>query len=445
MLVVHRLKRNLSMVVRASVLIRYVERETMSKEQLFTGPLAGLKVIDLTAVLMGPSTTQMLADLGADVIKVESVEGDAVRKIGPHGDEKMGPLYLGLNRNKRSIVLDLKDPDGREAFLRLIKDADVLTTNVRPKGIERLRLTYEDLVQINPRLVYVSLVGFSQRGRYARSPAFDDLIQAAAALPWVVAANSDGKPRYVPVNIADRTVGYYAFGVVLAALYSRDRTGKGQRVDVPMFETMVPYVLGDHLYGQKFIPSQGEFGYPRILARSRTPFRTKDAWVCCAIYHDHHWKAFLEVIGKSDMWDTDPRLATMTTRTAHSEELSAFVSEQMLQRTAAEWQKALEKADIPVFPMNTPESLLEDPHLQDIQFFSEAEHPVVGTIREMGVPSEWHGTPPSNYRFPPTLGEHSRQILEELGFTGEEIEKMIRRKSTLQAAATQSDEMRTGA
>lgn len=411
----------------------------MSKEQEFTGPLAGLKIIDLTAVLMGPSTTQMLADLGADVIKVEAVDGDAVRKIGPHGDEKMGPLYLGLNRNKRSIVLDLKNPDGREAFMRLVKDADVVTTNVRPKGMERLKLAYEDLAEVNPQIVYVSLVGFSQRGRYARSPAFDDLIQAATSLPWVVAENTDGNPRYIPVNIADRTVGYYAFGVILAALYSRDRTGKGQRVDVPMFETMVPYVLGDHLYGQKFIPSQGGFGYPRILARSRTPFRTKDAWVCCTIYHDHHWKAFLQVIGRPEMWETDPRLATMTTRTAHSEELSAFVSEQMLQRTAAEWQKALESADIPVFPMNTPESLLDDPHLRDIDFFSEAEHPIVGKIREMGVPSEWHGTPPTNYRFPPMLGEHSCQILKEVGYTDEEIENLIRHRSTLQASAHKPD------
>lgn len=406
----------------------------MMEEKHRTGPLAGLKIVDLTAVLMGPSTTQMLADLGADVVKVESLDGDATRKIGPQGDAKMGPIYLSLNRNKRSIALDLKDPKGREAFLRLAADADVVVTNVRPKGMERLRLTYDDVAEVNPRIIYVSLVGFSQRGRYARSPAFDDLIQAAAALPWMVAANTDGNPRYIPVNIADRTVGYYAFGVILAALYSRDRTGKGQRVDVPMFETMVPYVLGDHLYGEKFIPSQGEFGYPRILARARTPFRTKDAWVCCAIYHDHHWEAFLDVIGMPELWHTDPRLATMTTRTAHSEELSEFVREQMLLRTTAEWQRELARADIPVFPMNTPESLLNDPHLRDIGFFSEAEHPAVGTIREMEVPSEWHGTPPSGYRLPPVLGEHSREILLEAGYSDAEIDQMIQRGSTRVAA-----------
>ena len=397
----------------------------MAHQESLTGPLTGLKVLDLTAVLMGPSATQMLADLGADVIKVEAEEGDSTRKIGPSGEGGMGPIFLGLNRNKRSIVLNLREPEGREAFLRLVSTADVLTTNVRPKGMERLRLSYRDVAEVNPRIVYVSMVGFSQRGRYARSPAFDDLIQAATALPWAVASNTADEPHYVPVNIADRSVGLYAFGVLLAALYSRDRTGRGQQVDVPMFETMVPYVLGDHLYGNKFVPSQGDFGYPRLLARSRRPYRTQDAWVCCAIYHDHHWKAFLEVIGMPQLWQTDPRLATMTTRTVHAEELSAFVGEQLAQRTTAQWQEALASADIPVFPMNSFESLLDDPHLKDIGFFSEVEHPQLGTLREMAVPSEWHGTPPSGYRLPPQLGEHSREILREAGYDDAQIDRML--------------------
>lgn len=397
----------------------------MPHDKPLSGPLSGLKIIDLTAVLMGPSATQMLADLGADVIKVETGAGDATRKIGPQGDAGMGPVYLASNRNKRSIVLDLAKPAGREAFLRLVKDADVLTTNVRPDGMKRLRLTYKDVAEVNDRIIYVSMVGFSQRGRYARSPAFDDLIQAATAIPWAVAANTDDEPHYVPVNIADRSVGLYAFGTVLAALYSRSQTGMGQQVDVPMFETMVPYVLGDHLYGQKFVPPQGEFGYPRLLAKARKPYRTKDAWVCCAIYHDHHWKAFLEVVGMGQLWGTDPRLATMTTRTAHSEELNAFVRDQLVLRSTAQWQEALAEADIPVFPMNTFEGLLDDPHLRDIGFFSEVDHPHVGKIREMAVPSEWHGTPPSDYRAPPLLGEQSAEILREVGYTESQIEQML--------------------
>jgi len=391
----------------------------MTNPTSFTGPLAGLKIVDLTAVLMGPSASQMLAELGADVVKVETDDGDATRKIGPMGDEKMGPIYLALNRNKRSIVLNLKHDDGREAFLRLITDADVLTTNFRPKGMERLKLTYEDVIKVNPRIVYVSMVGFSQRGPYARSPAFDDLIQAATALPWTVAANSDGMPRYIPVNIADRSVGLYAFGVILAALYSREKTGKGQQVDVPMFETMT-----------------GDFGYPRLLARSRAPFQTKDAWVCCAIYHDHHWKAFLDVIGMADLWTSDPRLATMTTRTEHSEALNAFVRDELLKKTTAEWQELLKIADIPVFPMNTLESLIDDPHLREIGFFSEKEHPHVGTIRETAVPSEWRGTPPSNYRAAPLLGEHTHEVLSQAGYSDEEIQNMVNKGAATRAQAT---------
>lgn len=398
------------------------------------GPLSGVRIIDLTAVLMGPSATQMLADLGADVIKIESPEGDATRRIGPGSEEQLGPIFLGCNRNKRSVVLDLKQPAGREALLRLVETADVLTCNVRPAGMARLRLTYEDLAKINPRLIYVSMIGFSQRGRYARSPAFDDLIQAAVGVPSALALSIDGTPRYVPLNIADRSMGLYAFGVVTAALYARERTGVGQRVDVPMFETMAQYVLGDHLYGQKFVPARGDFGYPRILARARRPVRTKDGFVSCTIYHDHHWRAFLEVIGHPEWMETDPRLKDMTTRIAHSEALGELVATEIAKRTTAEWRDLLKGADIPVFPVHTFESLVDDPHLADVGFMREEVHPVVGPIREMAVPSEWHGTPPQGYRPPPRLGEHSADVLMEAGLTKEQVAGLIEDGAAFQAA-----------
>ena len=330
-----------------------------------TGALAGVKVVDITAVFMGPSATQMLGDLGADVIKVEPPGGDSTRAIGPCGNDRMGPLFLGLNRNKRSIVLDLKSPEGRQALLRLVEDADVLAYNVRPQAMQRLGLDYETLAAINPRLVYVGMFGFSQRGRYAPQAAFDDLIQAATGLPQAVAMGTGDIPRYLPLTIADRSVGLYAFGVICAALYAQARTGKGQRVDVPMFETMVPYVMGDHLYGETFVPPKGGFGYPRLLSPERRPYRTRDGHVCCLIYHDHHWRAFLKVIGKPELYDSDPRFADITTRTAHITDLYTMVSDEMARRTTAEWQDLLKEADIPVFPMHTFESLLEDPHLHD--------------------------------------------------------------------------------
>ncbi|AOZ08956.1 CaiB/BaiF CoA transferase family protein [Cupriavidus malaysiensis] len=396
-----------------------------ARQEENAGPLAGVKVVDITSVFMGPSATQMLADLGADVIKVEPPGGDSTRAIGPCGDRKLGPLFLGLNRNKRSIVLDLKAPAGREALLRLATEADVLAYNVRPQAMERLGLGYDTLAQLNPRLVYVGMFGFSQRGRYAPQAAFDDLIQAATGLPQAVAAGTGGLPRYLPITIADRSVGLYAFGVISAALYAQARTGKGQRVDVPMFETMVPYVMGDHLYGETFVPPQGGFGYPRLLSPERRPYRTLDGHVCCLIYHDHHWRTFLKVIGRPELYDSDPRFASITTRTAHITELYALVSDEMAKRTTEEWRTLLEDADIPVFPMHTFESLLDDPHLDDIGFFRETEHPAVGRIREMAVPSEWHGTPPLRRRHAPSLGEHSREILREAGYDDAAIDALV--------------------
>lgn len=400
------------------------DERDMKKDQT-TGPLAGVKVVDITSVFMGPSATQMLADLGADVIKVEAPGGDSTRGIGPCGDEKLGPLFLGLNRNKRSIVLDLKAPEGREALLSLVRDADVLAYNVRPQAMQRLGLDYESLSAINPRLVYVGMFGFSQRGRYAPQAAFDDLIQAATGLPLAVSLGSGDSPRYLPITIADRSVGLYAFGVICAALYARMSTGKGQRVDVPMFETMVPYVMGDHLYGETFVPPKGGFGYPRLLSPERRPYQTKDGHVCCLIYHDHHWRAFLEVIGKPEVYDTDPRYANINTRTANITELYAMVSDEMAKRTTEEWRTLLKDADVPVFPMHTFESLLDDPHLQDIGFFSESDHPAVGRIREMAVPSEWHGTPPTSRRHAPSLGEHSREVLREAGYDDDAIDTLF--------------------
>ncbi len=389
------------------------------------GPLTGVRVIDITTIFMGPSATQMLGDLGADVVKVESPEGDVIRAIGPQGQRKMGPLFLAMNRNKRSIALDLKTPDGHAALIDLVRAADVLTYNVRPQAMARLALDYDTLAPINPRLIYAGMFGFSQRGRYAASAAFDDLIQAACALPQAMALASGDIPRYLPITIADRSVGLYAFGVIAAALYGRERSGRGQRVDIPMFETMVPQVLGDHLYGQTFVPPQGDFGYPRLLSPQRRPYRTRDGHVCCLIYTDLQWRAFLTAIGQGDRFDSDPRLANIRERTHNIDALYALVSQEIGRRSTAELQALLQDTDIPVFPMHTFDTLLQDAHLDDIGFFSTIEHPELGTIRQMAVPSEWSGTPPGEVTPAPRLGQHSREILREAGYDEARIDALV--------------------
>jgi crotonobetainyl-CoA:carnitine CoA-transferase CaiB-like acyl-CoA transferase len=389
------------------------------------GPLSGVRVIDMTAVFMGPSATQMLADLGADVIKVEAPGGDVIRGIGPQGAQGLGPLFLGLNRNKRSVVLDVKQPEGRQALLDLLADADVLTYNVRPPAMRRLGLDFETLAALYPRLIYVGMFGFSERGRYAGNAAFDDLIQAACALPQAVALGSGDIPRYVPFTLADRLVGQHAFGVICAALYAREKTGVGQRVDVPMFETLLPQVLGDHLYGQTFVPAQAGFGYPRLLSPERRPYATRDGFVCCLIYTDVQWRQFLTAIGQPQAFDTDPRLADIGTRTRHITELYQWVSDEIAQRSTAQLQALLDGTDIPVFPMHTFESVLDDPHLKDIGFFNELHHPQAGTVRNTAVPSEWSGTPPGPATPAPRAGEHSRSVLREAGFDDARIDALL--------------------
>ncbi len=401
------------------------------------GPLAGLRVVDITTIFMGPAATQMLGDLGADVIKVEAPGGDVVRGIGPQGAQGLGPLFLAMNRNKRSVGLDLKHPDGRAALLDLARDADVLTYNVRPQAMARLGLDYETLAAINPRLIVVGMFGFSQRGRYAPKAAFDDLIQAGAGFSDVMARATGAAPRYLPVTLADRTVGLYAFGVICAALYAREQTGRGQRIDVPMFETMVPQLLGDHLYGQTFVPAQGGFGYPRLLSPERRPYATRDGHVCCLIYTDAQWRAFLTAIGQPDLFDTDPRLANLATRTRHIDALYGMVAQEMASRTTAEWQ-ALLGDDIPVFPMHTLESLLHDEHLADIGFFSESEHPHVGRIRQMAVPSEWSATPPPEPTPAPRAGEHSRAVLREIGYDDARIDALMQAGAAFESTAIES-------
>jgi len=383
------------------------------------GPLAGVRIIDLTSVMMGPYATMLLGDYGADVIKVESPEGDVMRHAAPMKHPRMGAMYLQGNRNKRSIVLDLKKPGGRDALLRLAARADVFVHNVRPAAMARLKLGADDLLAVNPRLVYASLHGFGEKGPYAGRPAYDDLIQGLTALP-ALTGKITGEPRYSPATMADRIVGLNATHAILAALFHRERTGEGQAIEIPMFETMAQFVLGDHMGGRSFVPPIGPPGYSRLLSPDRRPYRTSDGYICALVYSDKQWNAFFGAIGLAEK-DRDPRLNSISARTQNYDFVYNWFSEVMATRTSAEWLKFFEQADIPHAPLHDLDSLIDDPHLNAVGLFQTIAHPTEGTLRVAGPAATWSKTPPSIRHHPPRVGEHGREILREAGLADDEI------------------------
>src|SRR6201996_7867432 len=389
------------------------------------GPLAGIKVIDMTTVLMGPYATQTLGDYGADVIKVEPPDGDVTRLIGPSRHPGMGPVYLNTNRSKRSICLDLKKPEGREAVLRLIKSADVLIYNVRPQAMARLNLGYDVVSAVNPRLIYAGVFGFGQDGPYAAKPAYDDLIQGGAGLAHLMAVGGDDTPRYVPNALVDRIVGLTAVGAILAALVARERSGQGQRVDIPMLETMSSFVMGDHMGGLTYEPPLDKGGYARHLSPDRRPYKTADGYVCVIVYNDKQWTSFFEATGRDDL-RANPKFATFAARAQNIDLVYAELARMLLERTTAEWTDLLNKADIPTLPMHSLESILSDPHLRAVDFFPVVEHPTEGAIRSMRASATFSDTPVETARLAPRLSEHAEEVLREAGFSAEQIAALIR-------------------
>jgi crotonobetainyl-CoA:carnitine CoA-transferase CaiB-like acyl-CoA transferase len=387
------------------------------------GPLSGVRVLDLTTVVMGPFATQLLAELGADVIKVEPHDGDNMRHPAPMRNPGMGYIFLNLNRGKRGIVLDLKKPQGHEALMRLIPRTDVLVYNVRPQAMARLGLSYEDLRKVNPKIIYVGAYGYSQRGPYAAKAAYDDLIQGISGIPSLVKKSGAAAPSYAPVNLADRVTGLHAVYAVTAALFHRERTGQGQSVEVPMFESLAHFVLGDHSAGLTFDPPGGEAGYARLLARK--PYQTSDGYLCILVYNDKQWKSFADSIGQPELMQ-DPRFATQANRARHISEIYAWLAGVIRRRSTAEWMALMEKADIPVAPVNDVSDLVADPHLAVTGFFSMEEHPSEGRLRTMRTPTDWSDSPPGPQRHAPRLGEHSAEVLKEAGYSDEEIARMVR-------------------
>ena len=396
------------------------------------GPLAGIKVIDLTTVVLGPLATQILGDLGAEVIKIESPDGDIMRYAGPARHREMGHVFLNLNRNKRSLVLDLKQPEAVPVLLALAAQADVFMHNMRPQAMTRLGFAWERLREANPRLVYCSAHGYGQDGPLADRPAFDDIIQGGSGLVALEMATA-GDARFVPTLIGDKTVGLTMVYAVMAALLQRSRTGLGQAVEVPMLETMSAFVMAEHMGGLTFEPPLGPPGYARMLAPDRRPHRTADGHVCILPYTDRHWRDFFRIAGRPALAE-DPRLADAETRSRYVAELYALVAQCVSDRPSDFWLAALEAADIPCGPVNTLADLPADAQLAAVDFFPLAEHPSEGLIRMVRPPVRF-GDADCALRHPaPRLGEHSRAILREAGYDEREIDDLLARRIAIEAA-----------
>jgi len=388
------------------------------------GPLAGVKVLDLTSVFMGPLATMAMADIGADIIKVESLEGDMMRYIGPNKHRDMSALYLGLNSNKRSIALDLKHPEGRAALLKLVAGADVLLYNIRPASMARLDLGYEVVRAANPKIIYCGCYGFGEEGPYAGKPAYDDLIQGASGVGWLT-EQMMGRPGYSAFALADHLTGMSVVYCVIAALYHREKTGEGQSIEVPMFESMTRAIMSHHLWGRQFEPPLSGPGYPRQLAPNRRPYKTKDGYLCTVIITDQHWSRFFNMAGCPEHI-ADPRFKDTASRANNVKVLYQLLEEILATRTLGEWMPLFEKSDIPALPMQSPEDLLVDPHLKAVGLFETIDHPTEGNLITMHEPTRWSGSVPDRERrHAPNLGEHTAEVLREAGIPQGEIDALL--------------------
>jgi crotonobetainyl-CoA:carnitine CoA-transferase CaiB-like acyl-CoA transferase len=375
-----------------------------------TGPLAGLRVIDLTAMVMGPYCTQIMADMGADVIKVEPPEGDTTRYISVGPAPGMSGVFVNVNRGKRSVVLDLRSDAGKIALRALIEHADVFIHSMRSKAIARLGFNYADVAAINPAIVYTSCYGYSRRGPDGDLPAYDDTIQAECGLP-AVQQMMTGEATYVGSIIADKVTGLTTLYATMMALFHRERTGEGQEVEVGMFETMASFMLVEHANGALFSPPLGPAHYPRAVAPNRRPYRTSDGYISALIYNDKQWALFVEAVRPP--WASD-ELATVPQRARRIDEVYRVLAETFKERSTQDWLELFRKLGIPAAPIRTPDELFENAHLNAIGFFETVDSPF-GPLRFPGVPT-WFSRTRGRVSGPaPGLGESTEEVLSELG------------------------------
>ena len=384
-------------------------------------PLAGVRVLDLSSVVFGPLASQVLADYGAEVIKIEPPGGDSTRHTGPAAEPGMAAVFLGCNRNKKSVVLDLKQGAAQKALHALLATADVFMHSMRPQKLAGLGLEPEQLRARYPRLVYAGLHGFGEDGPYAGMPAYDDVIQDMSGLADLMQRQT-GEARYLPTIAADKTCALVAAHAILAALFARERSGQGCFVEIPMFETMVGFNLVEHFYGMHFTPALSGAGYPRVMAPWRKPYKTLDGHVCMMPYTDAHWRRFFGAVGQPELAQ-DARFADQASRTRHIAELLEILSQHVQRHDTRHWLQTCERLEIPAAPVVRMDDLPQDPHLAATGFFASVPDPAMGELR-FPRPSVRFDGAQSPITIPPRLGQHTHELLRAAGLSDADIAEL---------------------
>jgi crotonobetainyl-CoA:carnitine CoA-transferase CaiB-like acyl-CoA transferase len=389
-------------------------------------PLAGVRVVEVGAVVLAPYAASLLADMGASVIKIEPPGGDSTRSLGHAEHPGMAALFLNCNRGKQSVALDLRRPEALEALKKLVAGADVFLHNMRLDSAERLGIGYEALRAVNPKLVYCGTYGYGAAGRGARRPAYDDIIQAGSGVA-ALKGRIDGQPGYAPTILADKTTALFVVIGIMGALMERGCNGEGRQLEVAMLETMTHFMSVEHLNGLSWQEPRASSGYVRLLNSYRRPHRTKDGYLAVMPHSESQWRKFFTAVGRQDVL-TDPRFATAADRSRNVEAMYMIVSEVLPTRTSAEWEEIFTRSDVPFGPVNTLEDLARDEHLADVGFWHDVEHPTEGRLRVPSFPVRDGGPrgDASPARIAPTLGQHTAQVLRSLGYADEDIERIAR-------------------
>jgi len=386
-------------------------------------PLKGIKIIDASSILMVPYCTRLLADMGAEIIKVETLSGDNTRYIGPSINKGMAAVFLNINRNKKSISVDLKSADGRLIIYKLIKKSDVFVSNIRKASLEKLKLTHSDFIKINPKIITANAVGFSSRGPYAGLPAFDDTIQAIRGMAAYQEIYSD-QPSYTSGATADKVTGLMLGMSILGALFNREKNQEGAELEIPMMETMVDFTLVEHLYGYNFLPPKAPPVYPRQSSPNRKPYKTLDGYIAVLPYSDDQWLRFFSIIKKENILK-DPKFCSLESRNQNIDELYKILSEELKKRNTSFWIKNLREQDIPATKVNFPKDLFEDEHLEKTNFFKVQDHPTEGKLLYPSFPVEFNEDETAESLHAPSLGENTKEILTDLGYSEFEIESFV--------------------